>query len=260
MSLLSPERLVASLSPQRLGVLRLAPRWRPGELAQHAEDLPETGPAPWTGGLEALEMLLDQPAWGGRDLTVLLSSHYVRYAVLPKVNHLGAAERTDLARLIFRNTFGDLARDWELRVSPGGDRPTLASGVPQALLTDLRAACAGRATLRSIQPGLMAIFNRARSQIDQPGGMLALVENRRITLATIEQAQWQSITSRAAEAGELPDLLAEARQLAGRESGGRLWLCDLTGQATLPPVPPWQVERLPGGLAGIVGLVAWGTA
>ena len=261
MSLLSRERLVVSLTPERMSALRLGGYRRFRLLDQHSSGLaPGTGVPPWTPGLEALELLLDNPAWGARKITVVLSSHYVHYAVLPMGKHLTAAEQAALARLIFRNVFGELANDWEFRVSPAGRQPALASGVPKALLADLRAACEGRGPLASIQPGLMTVVNRARSSIDQQDGTLALVESGRITLATIDQGQWQSVTSRAWEAGALPELLAETQALSGREPGGRLWLCDLTGQAVPPAAPGWRMERLVTGAAGPASLAGWGVA
>lgn len=257
MSLLSREHLIVSLSPQRINAIRLGGRWRRQLLDQHAVDLPAGNP-PWANGLEALELLLDKLAWNTRQLTVILSSHHVRYAVLPKGEHLGLREQDDLARLIFRNLFGELAHDWALRVSPAGRRATLASAVPEALLSSLHAACKGRALLQSIQPGLMTVFNRVRAEIDGQSGVFALVEKGRVTLAGIAQGEWQAIASRAGEGSALPRFLAEAHDLSGLEAGGRLWLCDLTGQAVEPASPPWRLERLTRGAASAVDLAGWG--
>lgn len=259
MSLLSRDHLIVSLSPERLNAIRLGGRWRRQFLDQHAVALPASTPS-WMSGLEALELLLDDLAWGSRGLSVILSGHHVFYAVLPKGERLAAKEQADLARLIFRNIFGELAHDWVLRVSPAGHRRPLASGIPQAMLNALLAACGGRAILQSIQPGLMTVFNRSRAIIDQQSGVLALVEQGRITLAAIEQGEWQSIASRAWEASALPELMAEAHALSGLESSGRLWLCDLTGQAVAPPPPAWRLERLTAGAFGAGSLAGWGIA
>lgn len=258
MSLLSPERLVVSLAPDQLHAVRLAGGWHPRQLDQQAFSLAPCTPA-WIAGQEALELLLDDPAWGGRDLTLILSSHYVHYAVLPQGEHLALAEQTDLARLIFRNLYGEMARDWALRVSPTGRRPTLACAMPQSLLSALHAASEGRARLQSLQPGLMTLFNRVRQDIDSQSGTLALVESNRITLATIDAGRWQAITSRAWEGTALPELLAENEQLSGQPAGGRLWLCDLTGQAVAPTSPAWRLERLGSGATGAASLAGWGT-
>jgi hypothetical protein len=173
-----------------------------------------------------------------------LSSHFVQYLVIPKGEGLSAQKQNDLAQLIFRNVFGELSHEWELRTSPSADQATLASGVPMPLLVALRDACEGRGFLRSIQPGLMPIFNRLRSQIGHESGILALVEPDRISLAIINRGQWQSIISRAGEGGALLPYLEEEQLVHGQRPGGLLWLCDLTGKVQFPIDSPWQVQPL----------------
>lgn len=254
MSPLSRERLVVGLAPERLDAVRLG-FWRRRQLAERTVALaPSTSGAPWQAGVEALELLLDEPAWQARTLSVALSSHYVRYAVLPRGRQLAPREQDDLARVIFRKLFGELASAWEFRVSPGEGDLALASAVPTALLNALRTACEGRVALGSVQPGLMSIFNRVRPAIGGHGGTLAMVESGRITLATLGERGWQAVSSRAWEPAALPDLLAEAEVLADGPAGGRLWLCDLSGQVVAPEPPAWHVERLLSGTA----LLGWG--
>lgn len=266
MSLFSHERVVVAFSPTQLNALRLKGRFRPKLLEKCSIPVKAVTTPVWDAGIDALEILLDDPAWGDRDTTLVLSSHYVRYAVLPKGEGLGEKERNDLARLIFRNIFGELAHDWEICVSPGGRQPTLASGIPRELLTKLRAICEGRAELTSIQAGLMPVFNRARLTIGKHSGVLALIEPGRITLATLDKGHWQSIISRAGEGSDLAGFLAESIQLPGVASGENpgdvLWLCDLGGNGSLalPPSPPWQITRLSVGpvLGDDTSLADWG--
>lgn len=258
MSPLSRERLVVGLAPERLDAVRLG-FWRRRRLAERTVALapsaaPSAAGAPWQGGVEALELLLDEPAWQARTLSVALSSHYVRYAVLPRGKQLAPGEQDDLARVIFRKLFGELASAWEFRVSPGDGDLALASAVPTALLAALRTACEGRVALGSVQPGLMSVYNRVRPAIGGRAGTLALVEPGRITLATLGDSGWQAVNSRAWEPTALPGLLDEAEALADGPAGGRLWLCDLSGRAVAPAPPAWQVERLLSGPA----LLGWG--
>lgn len=250
MSRLSRERLIVSLAPGRLGLQRYDAKAK-RLLDQHSVPFPSIGATPWTGGIEALELVLDDEAWSGRDMTVLLSCHYVRHAVLPGGERLGMGERVDLAGLLFRKQYGDIASDWEVRVSPAGRQPTLAAGVPRTLLEGLRTASEARATLVSVQPMLMAVFNASRRAMSGGNGTLAIVEPGRITLAGIERGEWRSIASRAADERDLPALLAEENGLAGRPNGGALWLCDAGGQAAVPEGGEWRIERLSGN---------WGTA
>jgi hypothetical protein len=241
---LSRDRLVIGLAPDRLTALRLGGRLRPRVHERHVATLQAANGAQWDTLMAALESLLDQPAWAARDLTVVLSSHYVHYAAIPGGKGLAAVELNELARLVFRKIYGELSSDWEVRVSPAGGHSTLASAVPHAFLKALRDICDGRGRLRSLQPALMAVFNRARGLIEQKTATLALVETGRISLASIDDGQWQSVVSRAARSSALSTLLNDQCELNGRPPGGALWLCDLTREVQLPVDSPWRVQRL----------------
>ena len=261
MSLLSPEHLVIGLAPERLSAVRLEGRLRSRIGERYDLALSASDGESWDAPLAALEILLEQPDWSARDLVVILSSHYVHYAVLPASEDLATSEQNDLAHLVFRNLFGELSHDWELRVSYAGDAPTLASAVPQSLLKALYDICEGRGRLRSIQPAWMSVFNGVRQQLDAANGIMALVESGRISLASIEDGQWRSIVSRAGHASTLPQLLADESDLYGRRPGEMLWLCDLTGEAYLPAGSSWRLQQLsPPGAAikGRASLVDWG--
>jgi len=263
-SLLWHERIVVGLSPERLSALWLGGLLRPRLQDRHAVLLQGQNAAQWDKGIDALETLLAEPAWRGRDIEVILSGHYVRHALLPPAGRaLTAAARQALAEAVFRDTFGDLARDWELRVSPAaGDARALACGVPRSLLAALRKVCGDRGRLYSIQPSLMPVFNRVRDEIGKSVGCLALVEPGRITLAYVENGQWKYVDSRAGDGNILPELLLEEGELNARQPGGILWLCDLTAAARVPAGSFWSHRRIePPRLPGfdeISSLAVWG--
>lgn len=265
MSPLWRERVVVGLAPERLSALLLGRGWRPRLLDRHALPLLEQDAGEWNKGLQALATLLDEPGWHGRDIVIVLSGHYVRHAIFPVSAGLADKERQALAELVFHNTFGDLAREWELRVSPAGKgQQTLACGVPRALLEGLKTVCAGRGRLLSLRPGLMQVFNRIRGDIGQSVGCLALVELGRTTLAFFELGQWKYVDSRAGNGQSLPLLLLEEAELSARQPGGILWLCDLTAAASLPDDTFWSHQWIdPPALAGMDdqdNLAVWGMA
>jgi hypothetical protein len=243
-SLLFRDRLIIGLAPARLTALRISGRWRPKIHARYEQALRSGEQSHWDEVIAALEILLEQPDWGACQVSVVLSSHFVQYLVIPRGEGLSAQSQNDLAQLIFRNTFGELSHEWDLRTSPSAHQSTLASGVPMQFLMALHDACEGRAILRSIQPGLMPIYNALRPQIVDGSGTLAVVEPGRISLAVISNGQWESIVSRAGEGAALFPFLAEDRFLQGRHPGGLLWLCDLTGEVQIPANSPWQIQPL----------------
>lgn len=273
MSLLSPERVVVGLAPEKLSALALTGRLQPRLSDRHVLPLPEQPASEWDKSIAALDTLLTESDWHGRDITVVLSGHYVRHAVVPAERGLSDAELLTLAGIVFRDVFGELASDWELRVSPpGAAATTLASGVPRQLLASLTAVCEAQGRLRSIQTGLMAVFNRARRDIGASTACLAVVETGRVTVATIDHGRWLYVDSRAGGPNILPQLLLEESQLHARQPGGILWLCDLTGMVALPPNPYWsqrhidppQVGGIDDGLEQAAGLATnlalWGVA
>lgn len=246
MSPLWRRRVLIGLAPERLTALALGGvlRWR--LLDRHAVTLHEQSPAAsWERGLTELEALLSEPPWRGREITVVLSGHYVRHAIVPPGRGLSDAEQQALARVVFQNIFGELARDWELCVSPAPPgHATLACGVPRALLTALRTVCDGVGRLRSIQPGLMPVFNQVRRKIGNSVACIALVESGRVTLATVGNGQWKYVDSRAGNGNTLPQLLLEEGELHQRQPGGILWLCDMTGATRLPSESFWSYKRI----------------
>ncbi len=244
MSLLLRDRLIVGLAPERLTALRIGGLWRPKILDRNEQALQTANPSHWDEVIAALEILLEQPNWAACNLTVILSSHFVQYLVIPKGEGLSAQKQNDLAQLIFRNVFGELSHEWELRTSPSTKQATLASGVPVPLLVALRDACEGRGFLRSVQPGLMPIINGLRAQIKNKSGTLALVEPGRISLAAIKGGQWESIVSRAGEVTALLLFLDEDQRLQGHRPGGLLWLCDLTGKVQFPDDSAWQLQPM----------------
>lgn len=263
MSRLWHERIIIGLSPHRLSALWVEGLLRPRLLDRHTVPLKEQNTAEWDKGLAALENLLAEPAWREHDITIVLSGHYVRHAIFPVARGLTEAARQALAEVVFRDIFGDLARDWELRVSPvPGGMQTLASGVPRSLLAALRTVCESRGRLYSIQPGFMSIFNRVRQQIGKSVGCLTLVESGRITLAFIENGQWMYVDSRAGDGNMLPQMLLEEGALNARQPGGILWLCDMTEAARLPAGSFWSHKKIePPSLPGfddISSLAIWG--
>ncbi|HEX8963561.1 MAG TPA: hypothetical protein VF801_11215 [Rhodocyclaceae bacterium] len=264
MSLLSRDRVLVGFAPERLTALAVG-GWRARLVDRHARLLAGQDAGRWDQGIAALEALLNEPAWHGRDVHVVLSAHYVRHVVVPAAPGMSDAERLNLAEVVFREVFGELARDWDLRVSPGRDGvPTIGCGAPRGLIAALRDAVKGRGRLAAIQPSLMPVFNRARRDMEKAVGCLALVEPGRITLASLANGQWQYVDSRAGGGGLLPQLLLEEGELHARQPGGILWLCDLSGDARVPGGGFWSHKRvdppaLPG-FDGLSNLAVWGMA
>ncbi|MBI4205209.1 MAG: hypothetical protein HY527_09300 [Betaproteobacteria bacterium] len=155
---------------------------------------------PWQAAVDALPAALalwDRPRL---DVTVVLSNHFVRYALLPwNATLKSEAEWLALARHRFSSVHGPLAEEWVVRVAETGGResPRIASAIDQALLAAIEEGIAGAgASLVSVQPYLMAAFNRMRPMIGNASSWLVIEEPGRLTLALIQGGVWRAIRSR----------------------------------------------------------------
>jgi hypothetical protein len=147
-------------------------------------------PEPWHGALE--DFARKVAALRGRvDVSVVLSNHFVRYAVLPPQD--GSAtpdEEVALARFQFTRIHGERVKAWDVRVS--GE---LACAIDAALLEGIKRGFSDRkkARLVSVQPFLMHAYNGARRRIPREGAWLMLAEAGRTCLARLAPRGWASV-------------------------------------------------------------------
>jgi hypothetical protein len=137
---------------------------------------------PWRGALERLK----GRSWPKRaEVSVILSNHFVRYAVVPSDSAASEDEELALARFHFAKIHGERAKGWEVRVCDG-----LACAIDAGLLAELRAVVP---KLVSVQPGLMAAYNGARKRIPREGAWLVLAEAERVCVARLGSERWASV-------------------------------------------------------------------
>lgn len=204
---------------------------------------PRLFPKPLAVTLAPTETVEDLAA---RDLrgrvSVVLSNHFVRYALVPWSAELsGDAEEEAYVRHHFVRVYGDRAKAWSFRASPApGAAPRLASAIDANLLAALRSAFAKkRAKLVSVQPALMAVFNRARSAIPASGAWLVMAEPDRACIALHSGGRWQAVSNGRGE--WLPLLERERHRIGG--AAPDLVLFHTTGPAA-NDAPGWKVKAL----------------
>jgi hypothetical protein len=241
---------VVGLSPDRLTAVRLGKGLHPHPVASHDVRLDADATTLWGPGLAALQDLLGDAQWQTASVEFVLSSHFVRYAIIPGDSTKQAAEdRAALGSIVFRQAFGNLCQDWHIIQSdaPKG-RATLGAAAPSKLLTDLRLAIGKRGALHSIRPDVMEAFNRIAEHVGSDPAIFVLVEAGRVTIARITENEWKSVTSRLApveDPGAVARLLAEDAALCPIPGNALFWLRDLTGSATLPPEMAARVRAIP---------------
>ena len=182
-SRLFPERITVHLAPDHVALG-----------ARIVECDPQYGAEPWQGAIAALR----GAAWPRRArVSVVLSNHFVRYALVPWNRSLATgAEEEAYVRHHFTRIHGARAKDWLLRWSEDdADAARLASAVDAALIAALKEAFPprGKARLASIQPALMAVANQVRRQVPATGAWIVAAERGRTCLGLYSGGSWRAV-------------------------------------------------------------------
>ncbi len=230
MSRWSLETLLITLFPARVVAAKLEGGWRPRvvdkrvvEVANAPAGTSSPGPA-WTPTVAALDEMLIGLAAPGIPATVVISSRFVRYAIVPwRDNVIGEREQAGFARHCFTNTYGQSAADWEIRISSGGfRRNALASGVDAQLLRAVENRLAAHSIpIASIQPNFMAACNRFRRELSGfESGCIAVLEPGRVALGIFDRTGWRALTARRIDTLRPEELVPVlAQELKSVESG-----------------------------------------
>jgi len=151
----------------------------------------------WRAALPALEAAL--AGRKGGEASVVLADAFARYVLLPWNETLKSAEQwLGLARHRFAGLHGARAAEWEVKVSETAPQAArLACAVDKELLELLQAKfAAGGTRLISVQPFLVAAYNRIRRDVGNGSCWVVVEERGRLTLVLIQRGAWLAIRSR----------------------------------------------------------------
>ena len=266
MSLLWPDRLGMALFPERLVLARASGGFRPRLLHKEMVTFApaEPGMPLWQPAVDALAVKVAAGALAKANVSLVLSNRFVNYAVIPWSDALrGKEEELAFARHCFTRIYGSEADGWEIKSSSAKPhKPRLACAVDRSLLEALSLHMKPLASCyRSLQPHLMASFNRWRARLGVRPAWLVVAEPGLLCLALLQDGHWQSV--RTVKAGsdwisELPELLAREECLVDSQVQ-----CDevlLFAPDTAPPLMldagKWHISELlptllPGMAAGV---------
>lgn len=200
------DRLLVSLAPSTVSWVRLSGAFKPRVVAKRTLEVSgETTLEPWQGAVAVLQEEAEHLRRQRLAVTIVLSNHFVRYAVVPPPDRAASAdEALALGRFHFSKIHGERAAAWDVRLAAGGGgKPTLASAIDKALLEALKATfpARGRARLVSVQPYTMSAFNFWRGKFGREGAWLLLVEPGMACLAMIARNEWVTIHNVRSAAG-----------------------------------------------------------
>lgn len=196
------DELYISLSPNHVGTAQV--RRSPGltgakrkviakqSIARNADNLA----LDWDWALQEMNTLLPRYSDEHPNVIVVLSNHFVHYALVPW-SELVSSDEEQLAhaRHCFQMTYGMSSATWELRLNRSNvGTAQLASAVPEQLLMACSAVVKSHGMrLTSVQPYLMSAFNRFRSQIQRTDAWFALVEPGSVCLARLHEGRWMRL-------------------------------------------------------------------
>jgi hypothetical protein len=202
------DRIGISLAPGQVGLVRFSRGLKP-ELAQ-SEVAAEAEAEDASGGtaIRLLAKLLAGEGMSRADVSMTLSNHFVRYAVLPWSEVVSDEDWQALAQHQFRTIYGDAALEWATTVAwQGAERPVVACAMPKALLDRIDATVrAAGSRLRSVSPYFVAAFNFCRGRLPEDAFCFGVVEAGRFTFGGIEQGTWSSMASRRVSGDTAPRL------------------------------------------------------
>lgn len=192
------DHIAVTLYPDRLLLARVRGMWQPKLVHQQEIALPQPGPgtAAWLTAMDALGELIANGVLAQARVSVVLSSQFVYYTVVPWNPLLNSeAEQKAYATQRLVRVHGDVAQTWRIRLSRAvRGQARVVCAVPSALLDALDAVMKpiGRRFV-SVQPHLIVCFNQWARQLDERPRWFAVAEPGQLCLAFLHEGQWHSI-------------------------------------------------------------------
>jgi hypothetical protein len=206
------------LSPHKVALTRLARGARPRSVGSACWTNELIDDTHWSAALGALAAFLAKSEWQGAVARIVISDHWVRYAMVPYSAALGsAAERLTHARHVLTDIYGEVVGQWTLTIASG--RPgaaQVACAAPTSLIEELHALLIRhKVPLKSLQPQLVCAYNHWRARLPDGGAWFVSMEQGSLAAAHLGIGGWDRVHS--VRIG--PDWTVELRRL---QTFGRL--------------------------------------
>lgn len=218
MSLLWRNRLLVGLEPHQMVTVQFNGMKKHVSYQQYtklAHSSPELG---WHHVLQQLQQTLSSSKqFKNCELQIVLASDFVRYLALPAHESIvRQSDRVDFARAAYREIYGGVAENWQIKCDDAAPNLTsIAIAVDSALIEALGLLANEHSLqLTSVQPYLMPVFNRVKTQLKTGQLYFAIVESNRILLVSLNNGFWQQIRSFLLE----QDWQAQIKNIVQREN------------------------------------------
>jgi len=252
-SLLSRDRIVIGLAPESLALVLLEggrrARVSGTRVVRYA---PAFGVESWQSAVECLREVASELKDVKAEATVVLSNHFVRYALVPPGEGLDDGdEELAYARYCFGKIHGARSKSWEVRMTGGRTASErLASAIDGTLLEAVQACFPreGKLKLASVQPYLMSAFNYWRSALGAESAWFLLVEPQRFCLALLQEGRCTAVRNSKAELdgpAQWAELLEREQHMVEGGQPSRAYVHAPHARDTRGAAPEgWTLERL----------------
>lgn len=196
--MLNPPRECVAIEflADRVVATRLDRKRQPAFRREATAEAPAADAPGWRGALHALESLLAERDFREASAEIVVSNHFLRYAMVPwRDDVTGDAERQAWVRHTLNRLYGIHAEGWEVCLALGRHgAASLAAAIEPELLAALRAASrTAGLVLQSVEPLLVAGFNRVCADLGPASFWFASVEAGRACLVRIQDGEWQGV-------------------------------------------------------------------
>ncbi|HSD54077.1 MAG TPA: hypothetical protein VLC47_07915 [Burkholderiales bacterium] len=246
------DRVEVFLAPDRVDFTHFRRGLRPQAGLTHSQPCEARGDADWRAAVDAVARALAALAWRNADAHVTLSNHFVRLALVPRIDEAArGAERLALAQHQLRLMYGERADGWEVVVGEPAGSAAVAAGIDPELLAALRATfAAARIELVALRPFLAAAYNSARTLLVRGPAWLAVAERGRVCVAHLDGARWLALRSQRVQGAleaALPLALEQCRLANGIDAEGAE-VCVITRDPLADEIAPagrWRFRAIP---------------
>ncbi len=173
------------LCPNKVVVIALNKGLRRKVLLQAILPVIPDSTSDWHAAMAVLEQWLTDNDLNNANLKVLLSSSFLRYAMMPFSDGLSSySERLAVAGLILESIYGETATQWKLTLDDDQyDKPCLISAMDSELWDALKQMSLSRQLkMISIQPYATSIRNLFSNQIQDGDNLLVVLEDEHAVL------------------------------------------------------------------------------
>lgn len=193
MSLFPAETVTVALCPGQIGIIWRSRRGR-GVRREVVTYSPSSAGNGWPDALESLAKWLDAtPVRPGR-ISVVLSSRFVRLALIPwQTAYLQSEEEDALRRIHFEALYGNM-QGWRFVSDPGHyGQVHVACAIPEALLIQVKALCSTRSMrCGAIVPYFVCAWNQSQRLV-LPGQLWGVAESDSLVLGNRDSSGWTSL-------------------------------------------------------------------